>query len=378
MPNYKSDIPLSLYIHLPWCVRKCPYCDFNSHALKNHFPEKEYVLALERQLQTVNEARQIQTIFFGGGTPSLFSPAAIENILTLVQKTFALSTDIEITLEANPGTVDNDHLQGYNTVGVNRISLGVQSFNDRHLKTLGRIHDRTLVFKALSMIQTAGFKNYNIDLMYGLPHQTVDESLEDLNQAFEYAPSHVSWYQLTIEPNTLFHHQSPPMLSDDRIYDMQQAGEAHLSQNGFEQYEVSAYARQREVCRHNLNYWQFGDYLGIGAGAHSKITCLDTGKIVRFAQMKHPKLYMAHHKKPTSSELSDHDKIFEFMLNALRLTNGFEAALFESRTGLSRQCLEKEIDLAVKKSLLEVHKEKLTPTPLGKRFLNDLTAIFLR
>jgi oxygen-independent coproporphyrinogen-3 oxidase len=375
-------LPLSLYIHLPWCVRKCPYCDFNSHELRDSLPEELYVNALMDELDNHLpdlEGRQLVSIFFGGGTPSLFSAQAIDRILTGVDQRMPLGKQIEITLEANPGTFEQARFQGFRAAGVNRLSIGVQSLQDDKLKILGRIHDRDNALRAIECAKTAGFDNFNIDLMYGLPGQRIDDALQDIETALSQNPTHLSWYQLTIEPNTLFYHQRPVLPEDDMLWDMQLAGQQLLSASGFHQYEVSAYSLPNKPCQHNLNYWEFGDYLGIGAGAHSKLTNLKSGEIVRFAQVKHPKDYLERAKRQQliKNKVGESDLVFEFMLNALRLTEGVPLALFTQRTGLPLERIQPLLNQAKVKGLLVDDAVKLCPSVLGKKFLNDLIEMFL-
>lgn len=375
-------LPLSLYIHLPWCVRKCPYCDFNSHELRGSLPEELYVNALldemDKHLPAI-DGRRLVSIFFGGGTPSLFSAQAIDRILTGVDQRMPLGSQTEITLEANPGTFEQARFQGFRTAGVNRLSIGVQSLQDDKLKTLGRIHDRENALRAIQCAKDAGFDNFNIDLMYGLPNQTIEDALHDIQTALAQNPTHLSWYQLTIEPNTLFYHQRPVLPEDDMLWEMQLAGQQLLGESGFQQYEVSAYSQPKKQCLHNLNYWEFGDYLGIGAGAHSKLTDAKTGEIVRFAQVKHPKDYLERTKRQqlVKNKVSEADLIFEFMLNALRLTDGVPLSLFTERTGLPLDRLEPLLNQAKKKGLLLDAADRLCPSTLGKKFLNDLIEMFL-
>jgi oxygen-independent coproporphyrinogen-3 oxidase len=382
MPNFSVDLPLSLYVHIPWCVRKCPYCDFNSHESKESLPETLYVNALmhdlDNHLHQVDK-RPIISIFFGGGTPSLFSAHAIERILESVAKRLPLSSDIEITLEANPGTIDYVRFRDFRAAGINRLSLGIQSLQDDKLKTLGRIHDRENAIRAITRAKEAGFTNFNLDLMYGLPHQSIPDALHDIEKALSFEPTHLSWYQLTIEPNTLFYHQTPPLPAEDSIWEMQLAGQQKLKDSGYGQYEVSAYSQSGKECLHNRNYWEFGDYLGIGAGAHSKLTDRERGNAVRFAQVKHPKDYLDAAKRQQFSILtiSDDDLIFEFMLNALRLTEGFPAALFSERTGLPLEQIERSLAQARKKGLLVNDTERILPSEMGKKFLNNLMMLFL-
>lgn len=379
MPIFIDQMPLSLYIHLPWCVRKCPYCDFNSHEAKAAIPEEAYVNALMRDLDHYADLihdRTLQSIFFGGGTPSLFSASAIDAILSGIAKRFRLANQIETTLEANPGTVDQAKFQAFREAGINRLSLGIQSLQDDKLKTLGRIHDREHALRAITSCHAAGFKNFNIDLMYGLPHQTIEDALADLTAAIACSPTHLSWYQLTIEPNTLFHHQPPPLPPEDYLWEMQLAGQQQLQTAGFIQYEISAYAQQQQVCLHNQNYWEFGDYLGIGAGAHSKMTT-SSGEVLRFSQIKHPRLYLEPHSLPIGDRVSEADLIFEFMLNALRLTRGVPVELFTARTGLSFARVAPVVRAAKQKGLLVIDEQRICPSEQGMRFLNDLVGMFL-
>ena len=382
MLNFTTPIPLSLYIHLPWCVRKCPYCDFNSHEAKAGLPEEEYVAALMQDLDEnlpTLKGRRLVSIFFGGGTPSLFSPQAIASILEGVHKRLHLHPDTEITLEANPGTVDETRFAGFRQAGINRLSIGIQSLQDEKLKQLGRIHNRDYALRAIDIAQTAGFSNFNLDLMHGLPDQSVDDALQDMKDALGFQPPHFSWYQLTIEPNTFFYHQRPQLPEEDTLWDIQDHGKKLLADSGLQQYEVSAYSLPGKECQHNLNYWEFGDYLGIGAGAHSKITDIENGVITRHWQVKNPKNYLDPSCAFTAKKniLSTSDIVFEFMLNALRLTNGVSVKLFEERTGLSAKILEKRLEVARNNQLLEKDINILRPTEMGQRFLNDLVSLFL-
>lgn len=378
------NIPISLYIHLPWCVRKCPYCDFNSHAAKGDLPESLYIDALLHELAmhlaripNLN-LRTIRSIFFGGGTPSLFSADSIAQILHGVSEQLKLDPRAEITLEANPGTIDQHSFKGFFEAGVNRISLGIQSFQNDKLKSLGRIHDGDNARKAIYAVKDAGFTNFNIDIMHGLPNQSVADALYDIETALSFSPTHFSWYQLTIEPNTLFHYQTPQLPSEEIISDILDTGYAAIKQAGFAQYEVSAYARDHQVCRHNLNYWQFGDYLGIGAGAHSKITQAN-GEIIRFSQVKNPRDYLLSNKRDQIqyTKINNKSISFEFMLNALRLTDGVSLELFKERTGIEYTDISDILNAAKKRGLLiDVH-DRLCATSLGKKFLNDVVALFL-
>ncbi len=377
MQKFTVPIPLSLYIHLPWCVRKCPYCDFNSHAVRGNIPEDLYVETLIRDLDENLPrvwGRSLISIFFGGGTPSLFSPAAIEKILSAVHSRLRFGPDAEVTLEANPGTIDEARFKGFRQAGVNRLSIGIQSLQDEKLKALGRIHNRDYALRAITAAKNAGFENFNLDFMHGLPNQSVNDALQDLTDAFRFNPPHLSWYQLTIEPNTFFHHQPPRLPADDLLWEIQEQGKAKIFANGLQQYEVSAYSQADRECAHNKNYWEFGDYLGIGAGAHSKITDFEKNAIIRHVQVKNPKDYLDPEKKLTASQtrVTEDDVVFEFMLNALRLTHGVPVNLFTERTGLSVTSLEPMLTEAKKKGLLIDSPTLLKPTELGQRFLNDL------
>jgi len=373
--------PLSLYIHLPWCVRKCPYCDFNSHAAQS-LPEAAYIdallLDLERALPDI-WGRRIHTVFFGGGTPSLFSPEGIDRILTGVRTLTQLLPGAEITLEANPGTVEAARFKGFREAGVTRVSLGIQSFNPRHLEVLGRIHDDSEARRAAELAATH-FDTFNLDLMFALPGQTLAEALADIDTALAFRPPHLSAYHLTLEPNTPFGHSAPPNLPDDDLAaDMQLAIEARLNEAGMQHYETSAYARPQHASRHNLNYWQFGDYLGIGAGAHSKLSFHD--RIVRQMRTKYPQQYMDAVKAGAhiadTRTLTRADLPFEFMMNALRLNAGVPTALFEARTGLPLIVCTAALERACNQGLLENDATRLKPTLQGQRFLNDLLELFL-
>jgi len=373
--------PLSVYIHLPWCVKKCPYCDFNSHAAQG-IPEAAYIdallLDLERALPDI-WGRTVHTVFFGGGTPSLFSAAGIDRILSGVRTLTPLMPGAEITLEANPGTVEAARFAGFREAGVTRLSLGIQSFNPRHLKALGRIHGDLEARRAAELAATH-FDTFNLDLMFALPTQTLAEALADVDTALAFRPPHLSAYHLTLEPNTPFGHTAPPNLPDDDLAaDMQQAVETRVLEAGMQHYETSAYAKPGHASRHNLNYWQFGDYLGIGAGAHSKLSFRD--RIVRQMRTKHPQQYMDAVKAGTHIAdiriLARDDLPFEFMMNALRLNEGVPATLFEARTGLPLITCTAALERARARGLLEPGATRLQPTLLGQRFLNDLLAVFL-
>ena len=372
-------LPLSLYVHLPWCVRKCPYCDFNSHPADETLPENAYVGALLNDLaaQAGDAAgRAIQTVFIGGGTPSLFSAQAMAALLAGIDARLPLAADAEITLEANPGAAEAERFAGYRAAGVNRLSIGVQSLDDAKLSALGRIHDRNEALAAVDMARAAGFDNLNLDLMYALPQQSLREALADLDELIALQPEHISWYQLTLEPNTLFHRRPPPLPDDDAIGDIMDAGLDRLAAKGFERYEISAFARQSLRARHNLNYWQFGDYLGIGAGAHGKITLPD-GRIVRRVRPRHPKAYLQW-DWPASNDrgLTREELPIEFMLNALRLIEGVPAKFFAERTGLPLDAIADRLEKAFDLELLAPQRDRLQPTPLGLRYLNELLLIF--
>ena len=381
-PAFRALPPLSLYIHVPWCVRKCPYCDFNSHAIRDGVPEQQYVEALVADLDSVLPSvwgRRVHTIFFGGGTPSVFSPESIDTILGAVRARLNVSPDAEITLEANPGTVDGGRYAGFRAAGVNRLSIGIQSFDARHLEKLGRIHDGADAHRAVELA-LACFDNVNLDLMYALPGQNVDDCMADLNTALSYSPAHLSFYHLTIEPNTYFH-RFPPVLPDDDVSaEMEDRVHEQLASAGYDHYEVSAYSRDAaRRCRHNVNYWEFGDYIGIGAGAHAKLSFPD--RIVREARYRQPGQYMdaalQGHPAQTSGEIDAGDLVGEFMMNALRLTHGFATTLFEERTGLPFTAALPGLQYAEKRGLLERDHLRIAPSEQGQRFLNDLIAMFL-
>ena len=380
--SFQALPPLSLYIHIPWCVRKCPYCDFNSHEAKSGLPEQEYVAALVHDLELALPqiwGRNVYTVFIGGGTPSLLSAQAIENILAAVRMLLPLDVNAEITLEANPGTVEAEKFAGFRSAGVNRLSLGIQSFNDAHLKVLGRIHNADEAQRAVEIAQRH-FDNLNLDLMYGLPQQTLAQAEQDVRTALEFSPQHLSCYHLTLEPNTLFHRYPPALPDDDSSSAMQQSIEQLLTAHGYQHYETSAFAQPKRQSHHNLNYWQFGDYLGIGAGAHSKLSFPD--KVLRQARHKQPQAYLdaVARNAPVQSEneLGRDDLAFEFMMNALRLNQGFAAALFTERTSMPLQVLRRELEQAEQRGLLLRDHQRIAPSELGRRFLNDLLQIFLR
>ena len=377
-----NNIPLALYVHLPWCVRKCPYCDFNSHEIKNgSFPEHEYVDALVRDLEFsagLFQGRELVSVFLGGGTPSVMSPGAIGAILEAVDAVSGLPGTAEITLEANPGTADSERFAAYRNLGVNRLSIGVQSFKDAGLAAIGRIHDGDEAVSAVETAVGAGFSNINIDLMYGLPGQTVADAMADLAAAVGLEPAHISWYQLTIEPNTVFHAKPPPLPDDDITWEMQSCGADYLAGQGHRQYEVSAWSRPGSECRHNLNYWEFGDYLGVGAGAHGKIT---NGTATRQSRLRVPQGYMRAAGSDAviaaQRTLGEQDLILEFMLNALRLKNGVPLSRFSARTGLAPARVQAQVDAARADGLLEDEPSLLKATQKGARYLNDLLQYFM-
>jgi oxygen-independent coproporphyrinogen-3 oxidase len=406
-PHFRALPPLSLYIHIPWCARKCPYCDFNSHEARGAAPEDRYVAALIADLEQALPqvwGRRVHSLFLGGGTPSLFSARGIDAILSAVRARLAVAADAEITLEANPGTAEAGKFRDFRAAGVNRLSLGIQSFDPRHLKSLGRIHDGREARAAIDMAR-AHFENFNLDLMYGLPGQTPGEARADIEAALEYEPPHLSCYHLTIEPNTYFHRYPPRLPDDETTAAMQDTIEARLAEAGYEHYETSAFAKFREAgggrreaddepithhpspitarsarCAHNMNYWTFGDYLGIGAGAHGKLSFPD--RVVREVRVKHPERYIeaaeAGKAIQERHEVGSSELPFEFMMNALRLNQGFVAGLFEERAGMPLTAVLRELDQAERRGLIERDHAHIAPTPLGRRFLNDLLPIFLR
>jgi oxygen-independent coproporphyrinogen-3 oxidase len=378
--------PLSLYVHLPWCVRKCPYCDFNSHSAGEGAPVERYVNALlvdlDREAGRAS-GRRIETIFLGGGTPSLFPPEEIGRLLDGVAGRLDLAETVEVTMEANPGAVEFGAPAGYRQAGVNRLSIGAQSFDDDALKRLGRIHSSDDIRTVVKQIRAAGFDNFNLDLMHGLPGQTVDKAASDVRAAVELGPTHISWYQLTLEPNTVFHARPPEGLPDEEsAFEIQDAGGGLLREAGFEQYEISAWTEAASRrCQHNLNYWQFGDYLGIGAGAHGKLSG-DHG-VCRYRKPANPLQYMLAMEQGSETGSAEavmgDDLLFEFMLNALRLCDGFAETLFVERTGLSAEALATAASGAIGKGMIVRHDNAIwAPTDLGRRFLNDLQAEFLR
>ena len=377
--------PLSLYVHIPWCVQKCPYCDFNSHALKTELPELDYIDALIDDLETdlmayqlVNGQRPLHSIFIGGGTPSLISPTEIGRLLAAIEARIPFSDNIEITMEANPGTVEAGRFEGYRQAGVNRISIGIQSFQDDKLQRLGRIHGSQEAIKAIELAKSAGLNSFNTDLMHGLPDQSIADAISDLKQAIALDPPHLSWYQLTIEPNTLYYSKPPTLPDDDDLWDIFEQGHALLTEAGYQQYEISGYSKPGKQCQHNLNYWRFGDYLGIGCGAHGKISFAD-GRIVRTVKVKHPRGYLQADKPYLSEQISvvDSERPFEFFMNRFRLLEACPKQDFIDRTGLPLTTIEANIDWAIEQHYLQDSGDQWQITEHGKLFLNDLLAAFV-
>ncbi len=384
MFQFSTLPPLALYVHVPWCVRKCPYCDFNSHALREELPERAYIDALiadlEQELPTV-WGRSLSSVFIGGGTPSLVSAEGIDRLLSTARALLPLPPTAEVTLEANPGTLEQGRFAEFRAAGINRLSIGVQSFDDARLLALGRIHGRAEALRAVEAARAAGFDSFNLDLMYGLPGQDVAGALADLDTALALEPPHLSHYQLTLEPNTAFHRAPPPLPEEDAVWDMQERCQERLARAGYEHYEVSAYARAGHRSRHNTNYWTFGDYLGIGAGAHGKLSDAQAQRILRTAKRRHPRDYLGHAASPgriaDSRALSRADAGFEFMLNALRLVEGFPSALFAERTGLPIRTVEAPLRCAEERGWIEWTLSDIRPTATGQRYLNDLLELFL-
>lgn len=372
--------PLSLYIHIPWCIRKCPYCDFNSHKSPEFLPEKNYVQALIADLETDLQYvanREIHSIFIGGGTPSLFSASAYNLLFNELKRILPFAPDIEITMEANPGSVEQDRFTEYRQLGINRLSLGIQSFNPMHLHALGRIHDSQQAHKAIESARHAGFININLDIMHTLPKQSVAEGIEDLRTALAHQPEHLSWYQLTIEPNTVFYKKKPTLPSEEENWLLEKQGLTLLKEAGFERYEISAFAKPKRQARHNMNYWTFGDYLGIGAGAHGKITTQNG--IIRTHKHRQPKEYLDL-KKPFLASMKSvdvEDVLFEFMLNTTRLEQIIPIELFSTTTGLPFDLLRPKLEVAANKNLVSLTSTGWQITPLGRQYTNDLQALFL-
>ena len=373
--------PLSLYVHFPWCVRKCPYCDFNSYTLNGELAEAAYLQRLERDIEAQSAGvagRTVCSVFFGGGTPSLFSPQAMGRVLGFARRHLALRADAEITLEANPGTIERGAFQEYRAAGITRVSLGAQSFDARALAALGRIHSPAETRRAAEELHAAGLDNFNLDLMYALPGQDVNGALRDVREALALAPAHLSHYQLTLEPGTVFAAQPPSLPDEDLAADMLAACAAELTQAGYAQYEVSAYARPGVRCRHNLNYWNFGDYLGVGAGAHGKLTNLACGQIIRTTQLRDPRRYQAAADTALARRVIPPPELpFEFMLNALRLCEGFAAETFTARTGLELQTIAAPLATALQRGLVLSTSMGYRPSALGLRFLNDTLLLFM-
>ena len=375
-----SKASLALYVHMPWCVRKCPYCDFNSHQLKSAHPDASYIDALIRDFDIEAprvEDRIIDTVFFGGGTPSLFPPEDFARLLGALRQRIAFAPDVEITLEANPGTIERGRFSGYAAAGINRVSLGAQTFDPRALERLGRIHSAEDTHRAVAELRAAKLDNFNLDLMYALPEQSLQEALNDVSIACSLAPSHISYYQLTLEPGTVFHSRPPPLPDEDAAWQIQCAGQKLLAAAGYLQYEVSAYAREGARCRHNLNYWLFGDYLGIGAGAHGKLSLAKPAQILRTVKPKQPREYQAQGGVGESTYIAVKDLPFEFMLNALRLNEGFINDCYQERTGLALQSVGECLSRAKERGLVVERPDGWQPSELGRRFLNDLQASFL-
>ncbi len=384
-PRFTTLPPLSLYIHIPWCLHKCPYCDFNSHRIAgNSIPEERYLDALMADLEhdlPLIWGRPINTIFIGGGTPSLLSGRGIDRLLSQLRACLRIAPEAEITLETNPGTGDAAKFEAFHTAGINRLSIGVQSFDDDALRRLGRIHNGQQARHAYELARLAGFENINLDLMFALPGQTVANALDDLQTAIDLQPDHISCYQLTIEPHTPFHYEPPSPCDEKNAWQMQEQAKQFLGSHGYVQYEVSAYARDASQCRHNLNYWRFGDYLGIGAGAHSKLTNAQKQTITRLAKVRHPKRYIDRAGSPgciqSRTSLQPGDIVLEFMMNALRLTAGFEKRLFAAQTGLPPHTLHATLETAIEKGLIGRDRLNIRPTELGRRYLNNLLELFI-
>ncbi|WP_202978304.1 radical SAM family heme chaperone HemW [Thiomicrorhabdus sediminis] len=381
--KFNQPLPLSLYVHYPWCIQKCPYCDFNSHTLKAEIDEAAYIDAMLKQLELMLPqiwGRPIKSIFFGGGTPSLISQAGLQRFMSQARALLGFSPDIEITLEANPGTVDYEKFAGFFDAGINRLSMGIQSFANDKLKALGRIHSSEEAKRAIAAAKNAGFGNFNLDLMFALPQQSLQQALEDVEQALEFAPPHLSHYQLTLEPNTPFYRHPPQLPDDDLAWDMQLACQELLAKSGYHHYEVSAYAQANKESRHNLNYWQFGDYIGLGAGAHGKITMAPEGRIFRTQMPASPGGYIAEMQTAEPGRttwLQGADVSFEFMLNALRLQDGFDLALFEQRTGLSLSLIETTLTSLQAQQLIAIDNHWLKLTERGRNYLNNVVEAFL-
>ena len=373
--------PLSLYVHIPWCLKKCPYCDFNSHQAATTIPEQDYVDTLINDLKADLpwvQGRKLESIFFGGGTPSLFSGTAIGTILNTAEQLIGFDSAIEITLEANPGTVEQNKFADFHSAGVNRLSIGVQSFNDQQLQRLGRIHDGTEALKAIDTARAVGFNNFNIDLMHGLPAQTMAQAQADIELAVQSGAQHISWYQLTIEPNTEFYSRSPSLPSDERLADIQQVGNQTLQQAGFHQYEVSAFAVDGQRSKHNMNYWQFGDYLGIGAGAHGKVTLPERNQVLRTNKTRQPNDYLSRKDSLVAQQqtIDNGQMAIEFMMNGLRLRDGIPMAYFPKRTGLPMTTVQTQVEELQRDGLMTIDEHRYRATELGYQFLNTLLQKF--
>jgi len=373
--------PLSLYVHIPWCVKKCPYCDFNSHTANNQLPEEEYLQALIQDLELelpYVQGRKLSSIFFGGGTPSLFSAETIGRIIQAAQRRIGFASNIEITLEANPGTFEQEKFSGYRSVGINRLSIGIQSFNNNQLEALGRIHSSEQAINAVDTARKAGFKNINLDLMHGLPGQDISGAMADLQQAIDLNPNHISWYQLTIEPNTVFYNKPPTLPKDIILESIQEKGLKLLAKNGYQQYEVSAYCKEGNNSAHNMNYWEFGDYLGIGAGAHGKVTLESEQRIIRTTKTRKPDDYLTreHSYTANSHSIPREELPLEFMMNAMRLNHGVQKQFFTERTGISVAAIQHALDKLQKLGFMEQENNHLMPTEKGHQFLNNILEIF--
>ncbi len=374
-------LPLGLYIHIPWCIQKCPYCDFNSHAVKNDLPEAGYVDALltdlKQDLDLLTESRPVHSVFIGGGTPSLFAAESLDRLLNGIRQQISFSDDVEITLEANPGAFESGKFTDFKALGINRLSIGIQSFQDKHLKRLGRVHNAGEAMAAIEMAQQAGFDNINLDLMFGLPEQTEAEALADIETALSFRTSHLSYYQLTLEPNTLFFRYPPPLPEHDALYQIQKSSQQRLADAGFQQYEISAYSQPGKQCRHNLNYWRFGDYLGIGAGAHGKISRQLPGDIIRTQKAKNPRQYLQQESVRSVQTIEQPDLPLEFMMNQLRLKQGFDLADFQQRAGLPVDRLEPALSHCVEQGLLTIEQQRVFGTAKGWDFLDEVLAKFV-
>ena len=372
--------PLGLYVHLPWCVRKCPYCDFNSHQVRDGVPVKEYSTALIEDLEqdlSLVWGRPVSSVYFGGGTPSLFSATEIDYLLCAFRARLNFSPEIEITIEANPGTIERDSFSAYRDAGINRVSLGVQSFDLACLQRIGRIHGPEEVYSSLDSLHRSGIDNFNIDLMFGLPGQTPKMAISDINEAIKAGAAHISHYQLTLEPNTAFAAHPPQLPVEDDCWEMQTAAEEMLSANDYVQYEISAWSRAGRRCKHNLNYWRYGDFLGIGAGAHAKLTDVGEGKIRRLSKQRHPRQYLSGDVLAENRVIDGSEVVFEYFLNRLRLREGITYEDFTARTGLPWSKVKKQVEEGIERGLLEVRGQGIFHTRTGWRFVNDIQAIFL-